>query len=411
MQRIFLDGAEANKLNAIPFKNDKELQNLLVSNPALVSTESEPELAVVLNELKLKNIGIADILLVDSSGLPVIVEAKLNKNFVSSRDIVGQVFDYARALSKFSIEEFNDVTGGKLKSSLEKLTSNAEEFKAVWKNCESNLGLAKTRIVYAVDEAAEDLKEIIQFINDHTDFEVRLVSYMKYQKDSFSVIMTNMIILGSEDEIDLKSLPVTKPSEEKTDIEDILTVESSEPEVKIDFKNLPVVEPSKPEVKIDIKDLPPVESSEPTEPISPTPTQEKSAPPTFKTTIETYKIIADDDFEITREEWNCGIIQVENWSPNIIYVFTYYEDDSGYGIEIRLDDDDVKNLDKTLLSFVPVAEELFPLAQVIWDSSWSNYRGKLIVKYTIDAPPEMLAKTMKELIQFTFKAINSEIKR
>ena len=63
---------------------------------------------------------------VDASGVPVVVEVKLARNPQSRREVIAQVFDYASALTDWTVDELDDATGGALETALRKLLEEDE---------------------------------------------------------------------------------------------------------------------------------------------------------------------------------------------------------------------------------------------------------------------------------------------
>ena len=86
------------------FENEATLQELIRKNPQFLPLSGSPRLVVLGSEIQLGN-GYADILAVESSGRPAIIEVKLHQNPEARRAVVSQVIAYAAFLQGFNAEE------------------------------------------------------------------------------------------------------------------------------------------------------------------------------------------------------------------------------------------------------------------------------------------------------------------
>lgn len=86
-----------------PFDEEATLQSLIEQNPQLLPLAGSPSLTMLGSEVPLGP-GYADLLAVESTGRPVIIEVKLSSNRDARRAIVSQVLAYAAFLRGHSIE-------------------------------------------------------------------------------------------------------------------------------------------------------------------------------------------------------------------------------------------------------------------------------------------------------------------
>lgn len=77
-----------------PFPDEATLQGLVAENPQLLPLAGSPSVFTFGREVRLGT-GKADILAVEASGRPVIIEVKLARNAEARRAIVSQVLAYA----------------------------------------------------------------------------------------------------------------------------------------------------------------------------------------------------------------------------------------------------------------------------------------------------------------------------
>ena len=101
-------------------------------NPNLLPLDGSPRLMVLGSEVQLGN-GYADILAIEPSGRPVIIEFKLASSREARREIVPQVLAYAASLQSMSDafrDSFADVAG-EVRDTFERLTEWAEQISSL----------------------------------------------------------------------------------------------------------------------------------------------------------------------------------------------------------------------------------------------------------------------------------------
>lgn len=192
------------------FLNEKELEDILAEKPQLMIEEEEPDVLLVQRQVTFEGTGTADLLIIDSNGLPMVVEVKLGRNSESRRQVVGQVFDYVSSLTLLTVDELDQKVAGALKEAIRIIGRKESEEDAVekcWQSCGANLRAGKARVVVAIDEASEDLIRIIRFLNEHSDLDVRLVELKKYlDRESSETFFVPRLIVYGGDAITCKNL-------------------------------------------------------------------------------------------------------------------------------------------------------------------------------------------------------------
>lgn len=175
---------EARTLAPSQFLNEQDLENALANHWQLIVDDDTEEAPVrlVQRQVPLGDAGIADLLFVDASGLPIVVEVKLKANAQSRRDVVAQVFDYVSSLSLLTAEQLDDTVDGALLEAVNSFPDEERDDAAHdrWRSCAANLRAGKARVIVAVDEAPDELTRIMRFLNDHSDLDVRLVTVRQY---------------------------------------------------------------------------------------------------------------------------------------------------------------------------------------------------------------------------------------
>ena len=90
-------------------RREHRLRDLIYDNPAIMPVHaldaSYSRVFTVARELSVPGVGFIDVLLADERGRLVIVECKLWRNPQARREVVGQILDYARELSRYGYED------------------------------------------------------------------------------------------------------------------------------------------------------------------------------------------------------------------------------------------------------------------------------------------------------------------
>src|SRR5207245_352731 len=95
------------------FPNEAQLHELIARAPQVLPLSGNPSLVVLGTEVPLGP-GFADIVAVETSGRPVVIEVKLAKNPESQRAVIAQVLAYASRIYRNSLDEFTASLGPSL---------------------------------------------------------------------------------------------------------------------------------------------------------------------------------------------------------------------------------------------------------------------------------------------------------
>lgn len=207
MPLIRVGASGGTSLKEQAYENEAELENVLAEHVELLREGDEPPLALVTSQLRVPGSGVADLVLIDAAGIPVVVEVKLSRNPQSRREVIAQVFDYAATLTDWTVDELNSQTEGCLEEALRSLSNGDDtNFKERWRSTGTNLRAGVVRVVVAVDQQTEDLSRIISYINDHSDLDVRLTVVKKYSDPSGDTVFSSTTPVLSEDNLPTSSV-------------------------------------------------------------------------------------------------------------------------------------------------------------------------------------------------------------
>lgn len=173
------------------FPDEASLHDRIAEAPQLLPLAGSPRVTVLGREVRLGS-GYADLIAVEASGRPVVVEVKLARNAEARRAVVAQILSYAAYLFGLTLEQFDrDVLGEHLRQQgfdsvpAAVMTDdqaggfNRSEFEAA---LASNLSSGHFRLVLVLDEAPEELVALVGYLEAVTpELVIDLVTVSQYQ--------------------------------------------------------------------------------------------------------------------------------------------------------------------------------------------------------------------------------------
>lgn len=169
-----------------PFRNEHELQEILAEHPVLLADRGDSALVTIGREFPLES-GFADIFLIDSNGLPVIVEVKLARSGESRHEVIGQLCDYLSAMCNLPPDEVNARSAGRLEEEFQFMAgaegeeSPEDRLAQVKGNFASYLRAGQIRGIIVLDAAPDDLIREFGYLNEHSDLDLRLLVVERYR--------------------------------------------------------------------------------------------------------------------------------------------------------------------------------------------------------------------------------------
>lgn len=173
------------------FPDEDTLHRLVEQEPRLLPLSGTPRLVVLGREVALGS-GYADLVGIEPSGRPVIIEVKLSRNAEARRAVVAQALAYAAYLHRLSPSELErDVLGPHLRlrgqgSLAAAVAADDQEGdfdpQAFADAMASDLAAGRVRIVFVLDEAPPEL--------------VRLVGYLEAVADGLTIDLVTVALYG-----------------------------------------------------------------------------------------------------------------------------------------------------------------------------------------------------------------------
>ncbi|WP_292731402.1 endonuclease NucS [Methanoculleus sp.] len=192
-----------------PFRNEYELQEILAGHPVLLVDRGDSALVTISREFAFEG-GFADIFLIDSNGLPVIVEVKLARNGESRREVVGRLCDYLSAMGRLTPDEVNERSAGLLGETFQSMAGaegeeNPEDWLARLKsNFASYLRAGQIRGIIVLDAAPDDRIREFSYLNEHNDLDLRLLVVERYRLGRHEYFYHSRFLVSGEADPEIK---------------------------------------------------------------------------------------------------------------------------------------------------------------------------------------------------------------
>lgn len=190
--KIYLVGNEGEllKMEESPYEAEALLQILLAEYPDLLAGDQmrptaprrwlliSRELSVPGDETE-KGRWSLDHLFIDQEGIPTLVEVKRSSNTQIRREVVGQMLDYAaNGTLYWSLDQITSAFERRCERDgadpdaviADLLRDEAESDPAeFWQSVKTNLQAGRVRLVFVADQIPQELRRIIEFLNDQMD--------------------------------------------------------------------------------------------------------------------------------------------------------------------------------------------------------------------------------------------------
>lgn len=216
---ISKNGKNAMRLEKSSFKGEAELQKYICYNPEsilLPEIKENVQFIVIDREFHV-GVGSIDVLGVDNEGDIYIIETKLFKN-PDKRFVLAQVLDYGASLWSYDPDDFIERVDQKLrektgKGIIEKLDSVFGNGEEIVNNIKQNLLTGAFKFIILLDRVPSNLKDLILFINQNSQFSIYAVELEYYTYESYDILIPH--VFGAES----KKKPVSEVKRKRWDEE------------------------------------------------------------------------------------------------------------------------------------------------------------------------------------------------
>lgn len=202
MPGIWMEDANGWTLSAPSgFPDEATLHDLIEQAPEMLPLSGAPQLLILGKEVPLGS-GYADLVGVETSGRPIIIEVKLAQNNEARRAVVSQILAYAASLHGTTRERLEERFGSNLKArgheSLEDAVSaieggafDADEFTD---SLDEHLREGRFRLVFVLDSVPPELMTLVAYLEHVTDkLVIDLVAVNAFDIGGSSVVLPQRV--------------------------------------------------------------------------------------------------------------------------------------------------------------------------------------------------------------------------
>ncbi|MGB9911325.1 MAG: hypothetical protein ACPLKP_01830 [Microgenomates group bacterium] len=216
---ISKSGQNAIKIEKSDLENEKHLQQYIYNNPEsipLYNIKEDIRLLILAREFSTKS-GPIDALGIDKDGEIYLIETKLYKNS-DKRMVVAQVLDYGASLwsnyrdfnnfiNQIETHTFKDFNQNLSQRLNDFFGISKEEEKTLLENVRRNLNEGNFKFVVLMDHLHDQLKDLIIFLNNNSEFTIYAVELEYYKHQDFEILIPKLY--GAEIKKDIgKNTPV-----------------------------------------------------------------------------------------------------------------------------------------------------------------------------------------------------------
>jgi hypothetical protein len=210
---LIQDSGELVEMTEQPYGSEALLQALLAQHPAILAgdqmdSSSPRKWLLIAREVPIpgEQAGGArwalDHLFLDQDAIPTLVEVKRSSDTRIRREVVGQMLDYAaNGVVYWPLEMIRGrfqarcETEGRSPDEVLRMVFGADvEAEEFWQKAKTNLQAGRVRLVFVADEIPDELKRIVEFLNEQMDpAEVLAVEIRQYVGDRVKTLVPRVM--------------------------------------------------------------------------------------------------------------------------------------------------------------------------------------------------------------------------
>jgi hypothetical protein len=182
------------------YLSEGEFQAIVQETFERTLTAQAERAVVVAREVATPEGGRIDLVAVDQDGVITLCECKLDRNAGSRREVLGQVLEYAGSLKGMQFGEFRrlltDRLGTDLVDAMRERAPEAFDTVAWEEEVGRSLNRGDFRLVIAVDQLTDVLKQTVLYLNDRASFSLLVAEMRRVSHDGVEMLAPR--IFGEE---------------------------------------------------------------------------------------------------------------------------------------------------------------------------------------------------------------------
>lgn len=176
MDLLVREGGAWVPASPVGFQTEAEFQDLVQQTFERTLTSQGDRPAVIAREVSTPEGGRIDVVAVDQDGVITLCECKLDRNAGSRREVLGQILEYGGSLHGMKFGDFRRMVSDRIDADLvDAMRERAgDDFDPVaWEDTVvRSLMAGSFRLVIAVDQLTDVLKQTVLYLNERANFSV-----------------------------------------------------------------------------------------------------------------------------------------------------------------------------------------------------------------------------------------------
>lgn len=180
----------------VGFQSEAEFQDLVQQTFERTLTSQGDRPAVIAREVSTPEGGRIDVVAVDQDGVITLCECKLDRNAGSRREVLGQILEYGGSLHGMKFGDFRRLVSDRLDADLiDAMRERAgDDFDPVaWEETVArSLTAGSFRLVIAVDQLTDVLRQTVLYLNERANFSVVVAELRRVSHGGVDVLAPSL---------------------------------------------------------------------------------------------------------------------------------------------------------------------------------------------------------------------------
>jgi Holliday junction resolvase-like predicted endonuclease len=206
---------EITKVEVAEFSEERKLQDIIKRYPEVLSIPTNGSIVPLVTEYP-TNTGSVDLIAFDEGGKIYVIETKLHRNY-DKRKALAQLIDYASQIAMHeTFEDFKEKVRRVTGRTFEEIVKErfGEEYEQILDRLKTAFNGEDFALVLVMDELDAPLKDMILFLNRHSDLNIIGVELRRFilneKTEVFVPTVVGIEVPRKEDRSRLPELPITE---------------------------------------------------------------------------------------------------------------------------------------------------------------------------------------------------------
>jgi hypothetical protein len=196
MDLLIRKGDDWTPAESMSYAAEAEFQSIVKATFERTLTAQTERAVVVAREVATPEGGRIDVTAVDQDGIITLCECKLDRNAGSRRELLGQVLEYAGSLNGMQFGDFrrlmSDRLGGDLIEAMRERATEDFDAAAWEEKVARTLSGGHFRLVVAVDQLTDVLKQTVLYLNERAAFSLVVAEMRRVRHNDVEMLVPSL---------------------------------------------------------------------------------------------------------------------------------------------------------------------------------------------------------------------------